>query len=96
MDKIDQFKMHELDLSRPSVLEKGCVYIVPLLEEWRLTAQISGKANPKSTTGRLDVFTRLITDYGTESNGAGGLQGRPVSGNRAPHISASSCAKAPD
>lgn len=62
----DSLKTHELDLSSPAVLEKGCVYIVPLLEEWYLPASISGKANPKSTTGRLDVFTRLITDYGTE------------------------------
>jgi dCTP deaminase len=39
---------------------------VPLMEELNLPADISGKANPKSTTGRLDVFTRLITDYGSE------------------------------
>ncbi len=58
--------MHEIDLSRPAVLERGCVYIVPLMEELHLTRDISGKANPKSTTGRLDIFTRLITDYGTE------------------------------
>jgi dCTP deaminase len=66
MRKIDELKTHELDLSRPSVLERGCVYVVPLMEEWRLPPQISGKANPKSTTGRLDVFTRLITDYASE------------------------------
>ncbi|MPZ13538.1 MAG: 2'-deoxycytidine 5'-triphosphate deaminase [Chloroflexi bacterium] len=64
--KAGELRTHELDLTRPAVLEKGCVYIVPLLEEWNLPAQFAGKANPKSTTGRLDVFTRLITDYGTE------------------------------
>ena len=58
--------MHDISLSSPAVLEKGCVYIVPLLEEVRLPKDVSGKANPKSTTGRLDVFTRLITDYGSE------------------------------
>jgi dCTP deaminase len=58
--------MHEIDLTKPSALEKGCVYIVPLLEELSLPPKISGKVNPKSTTGRLDIFARLITDYGTE------------------------------
>lgn len=56
----------EVDLQRPTVLEKGCVYIIPLLEELALPKGISGKANPKSTTGRVDIFTRLLTDYGTE------------------------------
>lgn len=64
--KIEHLRMHDIDISKPAVLEKGCVYIVPLLEELRLPKDFSGKANPKSTTGRLDVFTRLITDYGTE------------------------------
>src|SRR6266849_7179134 len=64
--KIDCLKMHDISLSSPAVLERGCVYIVPLLEEVRLPKDVSGKANPKSTTGRLDVFTRLITDYGSE------------------------------
>lgn len=66
LKKANDLKTHELDLSAPSVLEKGCVYIVPLMEEWHLPAQFAGKANPKSTTGRLDVFTRLITDYASE------------------------------
>lgn len=64
--KVKDLLMHEIDLRKSAVLEKGCVYIVPLLEELNLPRGISGKANPKSTTGRLDVFTRLITDYGTE------------------------------
>ena len=64
--RIEYLRMHDIDISKPAVLEKGCVYIIPLLEELRLPEGISGKANPKSTTGRLDVFTRLITDYGAE------------------------------
>lgn len=64
--KLDELLMHEIDLSKPAVLERGCVYIVPLMEELTLPSKISGKSNPKSTTGRLDIFTRLITDYGTE------------------------------
>lgn len=67
--KIERLKMHEIDLSTPTVLEKGCVYIVELMEELKLPAGISGKANPKSTTGRLDIFTRLITDNGNEFEG---------------------------
>ncbi len=64
--KLDGLAMAELDLTRPTVLEKGCVYLAPLLEELRLPDEIEARANPKSTTGRLDVFTRLITDYGPE------------------------------
>ena len=64
--KLDGLSMARLDLSTSAVLEKGCVYLVPLVEELRLPDGLSAKANPKSTTGRLDVFTRLITDYGTE------------------------------
>ena len=58
--------MTKLDLSSTAVFERGCVYMVPLMEQLRLPAGISAKANPKSTTGRLDIFTRLITDYGDE------------------------------
>ena len=64
--KLEQYRLHTLDLTRPAVLEKGCVYIVPLEEELALPPDISGKANPKSSTGRLDVFTRLITDEGRQ------------------------------
>ena len=67
--KIERLKMHEIDLTTPTVLEKGCVYIVELMEELKLPAGIAGKANPKSTTGRLDIFTRLITDNGNEFEG---------------------------
>ena len=64
--RVEGLEMHKVDLSKPAVLEKGCVYIVPLMEALRLPPKISAKANPKSTTGRLDIFTRLITDYSTE------------------------------
>ena len=65
-DKIKDLRMARVDLTGAPVLEKDCVYIIPLVEELSLPDNISGRANPKSTTGRLDIFTRLITDYGTE------------------------------
>jgi len=64
--KLDALAMHEVDLRTGAVLEKGCVYIVPLQEHLHLRKRISALANPKSSTGRLDIFARLITDYGTE------------------------------
>jgi dCTP deaminase len=48
------------------VLETGCVYIVPLMENLALPAEVSASANPKSSTGRLDIFTRVMTDFGHE------------------------------
>ncbi len=75
--KIDRMKMHRIDLTKPVVLEKGCVYIAELMEELKLPADISGRANPKSSTGRLDIFTRLITDAGAEFEGvAAGYKGK--------------------
>ncbi len=65
-DCLQQMSMHEIDLSQGAVLEKSCVYIVPLLEALKLPENLSAAGNPKSSTGRLDVFTRLITDYGVE------------------------------
>jgi len=62
-EKLKTVFMHEVDLREGAVLEAGCVYIVPLLERAEFSARISGGANPKSSTGRIDVFTRLITDY---------------------------------
>jgi dCTP deaminase len=64
--KVKDLRMARVDLTSAAVFEKGCVYIVPLVEELDLPRDISGKANPKSTTGRLDVFIRLITDDGVE------------------------------
>jgi dCTP deaminase len=65
-DKLDLLSMHQIDLTRGAVLEKDCVYIVPLCEYVALRSRTSGFANPKSSIGRLDVFARVITDYGTE------------------------------
>jgi dCTP deaminase len=65
-EKLRDLSMHEMDISNGGVLEKGCVYIVPLLEMLALKSRTSARGNPKSSTGRLDVFTRLITDNGTE------------------------------
>jgi dCTP deaminase len=61
-ERIDQLKLHEIELGDGAVLETGCVYIVPLIESLALPADIAASANPKSSTGRLDVFTRVIAD----------------------------------
>ncbi len=61
-DKLTELKFHEIDLTRGAVLEAGCVYLVPLIEQLKLRSTIAAFANPKSSTGRLDVFTRLIAD----------------------------------
>lgn len=65
MQKVKDLGMHEISLVDGAVLERGCVYIVPLLERVKM-GNLSGAANPKSSTGRLDVFTRLITDNAVE------------------------------
>ena len=62
-DKLSDMAIHEIDLKSGAVLETGCVYLVPLLERLELSFRVSGVANPKSSTGRLDVFTRLIADH---------------------------------
>jgi dCTP deaminase len=54
--------MYEMDLTDGAILEKGHVYLIPLLEQLALPKTIRARANPKSTTGRLDVFTRVVTD----------------------------------
>ena len=61
-ERIDELKLHEIGLTDGAVLETGCVYIVPLLESLALPDDIAASANPKSSTGRLDVFTRVIAD----------------------------------
>ncbi len=58
--------LHEMDLSHEAVFETGCVYIVPLMESLKLPKGVSAAANPKSSTGRLDIFTRVIADYAQE------------------------------
>jgi dCTP deaminase len=61
-ERIDELKLHEIPLGDGAVLETGCVYIVPLMESLSLPPDIAAAANPKSSTGRLDVFTRVIAD----------------------------------
>ncbi len=65
-DRLTEFQMHQVDLSQGAVLEKGCVYVIPLMERLRLPTGLSAVANAKSSTGRLDLLTRTITDGGTE------------------------------
>lgn len=65
-DRLGDFEMHRMDLTEGAVLEKGCVYVVPLMEALDLSDDLSAVANAKSSTGRLDLLTRLITDNGTE------------------------------
>src|SRR3954468_24136171 len=60
--RIDELKLHEFALTAGAVLETACVYIVPLIESLALPDDIAAAANPKSSTGRLDVFTRVIAD----------------------------------
>lgn len=65
-DRLAEFEMHRVDLSSGAVLEKGCVYVIPLMESLALPQGITAVANAKSSTGRLDLLTRTITDGGTE------------------------------
>lgn len=65
-ERLPDFEMHRIDLSDGAVLEKGCVYLVPLQECLTLPTDISARANAKSSTGRLDLFTRLLADNAVE------------------------------
>ena len=65
-DRLKEFEMHRVDLTDGAVLEKGCVYVVPLMESLALPEGMNAVANAKSSTGRLDLLTRTITDGGTE------------------------------
>ena len=64
--RLADFEMHQIDLSAGYVLEKGCVYVVPLMERLNLPQDVQAVTNAKSSTGRLDLLTRVITDQGTE------------------------------
>lgn len=66
MERLDEFEMHQIDLTDGAVLEKGCVYVVPLMEGLNLPEGVQAVANAKSSTGRLDLLTRTITDGGEE------------------------------
>ena len=75
--KLSELSLHTIDLTHGAVLETGCVYVVPLLESLSLPPDISAAANPKSSTGRLDVFTRVIVDGVTSFDTIpAGYQGR--------------------
>ncbi len=65
-ERLQDFQMHQIALGDGAVLEKGCVYLVPLQESLALPEGIAAVANAKSSTGRLDLLTRLITDQGIE------------------------------
>jgi dCTP deaminase len=65
-ERIRDVAMHRLDLSKGAVLEKGCVYIAELQERLTLPPGVAGRANPKSSTGRVDVFVRLLTNHGPQ------------------------------
>jgi dCTP deaminase len=64
MQKVEQQDGYALDIADGAVLERGCVYVVPLMERLALPPGVSAVANPKSSTGRLDILVRLITDRG--------------------------------
>ena len=55
---------HEVDLTRPTVLERNCVHVIPLMEGLALPPHVDARANPKSSSGRLDIFVRIIVDGG--------------------------------
>lgn len=61
-DRIEAYSLHEIDLERGAVLETGCVYLAEVQESLALPEGVAASANPKSSTGRLDVFTRVIVD----------------------------------
>ncbi|MCQ0093228.1 2'-deoxycytidine 5'-triphosphate deaminase [Roseovarius sp. M141] len=65
-ERLREFEMHRIDLTAGAVLEKGCVYVVPLMESLALPASVQATANAKSSTGRLDLLTRAVTDGGAE------------------------------
>ncbi len=63
-ERLLDVSMHELDLTKGAVFERGCVYIAEVQERLALPGGVAARGNPKSSTGRVDVFVRLLTDYG--------------------------------
>jgi len=75
--KIEDLAFERIDLRDGATLERDRPYLVPLIEELRLPDGIRAKANPKSSTGRLDVFTRVLTDRSHRFDEiAGGYHGK--------------------
>ncbi|WP_417250718.1 2'-deoxycytidine 5'-triphosphate deaminase [Celeribacter sp.] len=77
-ERLQEFEMHQIDLTDGAVLEKGCVYVVPLMEGLDLPHDVHAVANAKSSTGRLDLLTRTITDGGTEFDRIGASYSGPL------------------
>lgn len=65
-DRLERLTLHEFSLAGGAVLETGCVYLIELQESLALPPEVSASANPKSSTGRLDIFTRVMADRGVE------------------------------
>ncbi|MEM9786820.1 MAG: 2'-deoxycytidine 5'-triphosphate deaminase [Pseudomonadota bacterium] len=65
-ERLNDVQMHSIDLKSGAVLEKGCVYVVPLIESLSLPSGMTAAASAKSSIGRLDLLTRIITDHGVE------------------------------
>ncbi|MFN3991581.1 MAG: 2'-deoxycytidine 5'-triphosphate deaminase [Tabrizicola flagellatus] len=65
-DRLEEFTMHRVNLVEGAVLEKNCVYVIPLAERLALPPGVTAVANAKSSSGRLDLLTRTITDGGSE------------------------------
>jgi dCTP deaminase len=64
-DRLKSLNAEPVSLAgKGAVLEKGIVYVARLMERLELRPNLSGAANPKSSTGRIDIFTRLIVDRG--------------------------------
>ena len=63
---IKDLSLNRIDLNKNTLLEKNCIYLCELNEKLNLPEDVMGKSNPKSTTGRLDIFTRVITENGKE------------------------------
>lgn len=63
-DRLADLSTHEVDLTTPTVLERNCVHIIPIIERLKLPLGIDARANPKSSSGRLDIFVRVIVDGG--------------------------------
>ena len=63
-ERLADLSTHEVDLTRPTVLERNCVHVIPLREGLALPPHVDARANPKSSSGRLDIFVRIIVDGG--------------------------------
>ena len=60
--RLKEITLYEFDIYKGGILEKNAIYLIPLMEELNLPPSFYGLANPKSSTGRLDMFTRVIVD----------------------------------